>query len=54
MKNDPRTKPSSGEMKRKATVFIKPSTLSDPQPDLASAAPTSPPISACDELDGMP
>ena len=54
MKNEPSTKPSSGEMKMNATVFSSPSQLSDPQPDFASAAPTRPPISACDELDGMP
>src|ERR1700758_2573739 len=54
MKNEPSTKPSSGEMKMNATVFMRPSKLSEAQPDFASAAPTRPPISACDELDGMP
>ena len=47
-------KPSSGEMTMKATVFAMPAPLSAPAPDFASAAPTSPPMSACDELDGMP
>ena len=31
-----------------------PLAISDPVPALATAAPTSPPISACDEDDGMP
>ena len=31
-----------------------PPTISEPAPALASTAPTMPPISACEELDGMP
>ena len=38
----------------KITVFQMPATMSEPAPALAIAAPTMPPISACDELDGMP
>lgn len=54
MNSEPRMKPSSGEMKMNATVFNSPSMFSELQPDFASAAPTRPPISACDELDGIP
>src|ERR1700712_2835397 len=54
MKSDPSTKPSSGEMKMNDTVLSRPSILTAPQPDFAHAEPIRPPISACDELDGMP
>src|ERR1700754_3584347 len=54
MKKEPSTKPSSGEIKINATVFSNPLRFSSVQPDFASAAPTTPPISACDELDGIP
>ncbi len=37
-----------------ATVFRMPGQISGPAPALASTAPTMPPMSACDELDGMP
>ena len=46
--------PSSGAMKMNATVFRSPAAISDQVPALATAAPTSPPISACEEDDGMP
>ena len=36
------------------TVFITPALINAPGPALASTAPTMPPISACDELLGMP
>ena len=52
--SEPRIKPSNGEIRMNATVLSKPLATSDPVPDLATAAPTKPPISACDELDGMP
>ncbi len=38
----------------KATILVKPAHTRAPVPPLAIAAPTMPPISACDELDGMP
>jgi hypothetical protein len=38
----------------KATVFSRPLATSGPVPALATAAPTMPPISACELLDGMP
>ena len=38
----------------KATVLSTPASTSLPAPALATAAPTMPPISACEELDGMP
>ncbi len=46
--------PSSGAMKMKDAVFKIPGQSSGAGPDFASAAPINPPISACDELDGMP
>ena len=38
----------------KSTVLPMPAPISEPLPALAITAPTMPPISACDELDGMP
>ena len=38
----------------KATVFQMPLAISAPAPALAITAPTMPPISACEELLGMP
>ena len=52
--SEPSRKPSSGETKMKATVLKMPPPISWPAPALAITAPTMPPISACDELDGMP
>ena len=37
-----------------STVFHTPAAISEPAPAFAITAPTMPPISACDELDGMP
>ena len=51
---EPSTKPRSGESTMKITVFTSPLAISAPEPALATAAPTMPPISACDELEGMP
>ena len=50
----PKINPSNGDKKMNATVFAMPDDTSDPVPDLASAAPISPPISACDDDDGIP
>ena len=52
--SEPSTKPSSGEMKMNATVLRMPADTSAPAPALAMTAPTMPPMSACDELLGMP
>ena len=52
--SEPSRKPSSGEMTMKATVFQMPPATSASGPALATTAPAMPPISACDELDGMP
>ena len=43
-----------GEIKMKTMVFMMPEVMSEPVPALAITAPTMPPISACDELLGMP
>ncbi len=37
-----------------AVVLMNPDATSEPTPPLATAAPASPPISACEELEGMP
>ena len=50
----PSVMPSSGEMKMNAAVLKMPGASSGPVPALAMVAPIMPPISACDELDGMP
>ena len=41
-------------MKIKATIFHTPEAITDPNPALATAAPTNPPTSVCDELEGKP
>ena len=51
---EPSKNPSSGDTKMNATVFRMPPEISECAPDLAMTAPTMPPISACDELLGMP
>src|SRR3954468_7851959 len=51
---EPMTKPSAGEMKMNATVFRMPAGMSAQIPALATPAPTRPPISACDDDEGMP
>ena len=50
----PSSMPSSGETKMNAAVLRMPGASSGPVPALAMVAPIMPPISACDELDGMP
>ncbi len=52
--SEPRMKPSVGETRMKATVFQTPAPISASSPALAVTEPTMPPISACEELDGMP
>jgi len=52
--SEPSRKPISGETKMNSTVFQMPAPISELAPDFAIVAPTMPPISACDELDGMP
>src|SRR5450830_1175074 len=51
---EPKIKPSKGEITMKATVFSRPPAISEPVPDLATAAPTRPPTRACEDEDGMP
>src|SRR5512141_45233 len=48
------TSPSSGDRMIAAEVLINPLAMMASQPALASAAPTSPPIKACEEDEGMP
>ena len=38
----------------KSTVLPMPEPMSGPMPALATTAPMSPPMSACDELEGSP
>src|SRR5687768_15703400 len=52
--SEPRRKPRVGEMKMKITVFQMPVATSAPAPAFAMTAPQMPPISACEELLGMP
>ncbi|MNV86252.1 hypothetical protein D3C71_1802690 [compost metagenome] len=51
---EPSRKPSKGETKMNATVLRMPVEISALAPALAITAPTMPPMSACDELLGMP
>lgn len=46
--------PSKGAMTIKITILITPAYTTELQPELATAAPTSPPTRVCDELDGSP
>ena len=46
--------PSIGEMTMNAVVLRMPGASSGAVPALAIAAPIMPPISACEELEGMP
>src|SRR3972149_9781840 len=54
MRRAPISMPSSGETKMNATIFSMPGGMSAQVPALATAAPTSPPTSACEEDEGMP
>src|SRR5712691_8395717 len=49
-----RTKPPTGESTMAALVLARPPQTMALTPTLATPAPTSPPISACELLDGMP
>ena len=51
---DPSTKPSNGATKMKTTVFITLANTKAEAPALDITAPTIPPMSACEELLGMP
>src|SRR4051812_43081886 len=46
--------PTKGAKKINSTVLRIGSALMAPKPALATAAPANPPISVCDEDDGMP
>ena len=50
----PSRRPSSGEMKMNDAVFRIPGHSSGALPAFATAGPIMPPMSACDELEGMP
>ncbi len=50
----PSAKPSSGDTRMNAATFRMPEAIIASAPAFATVAPISPPISACDELDGMP
>ena len=46
--------PSTGATTMKMTILITPPITTELQPELATADPTSPPTSVCDELEGSP
>ena len=48
------SKPRAGDIKIPHCNFGKPISFSDEKPPLAIAAPASPPIRACEELEGSP
>src|SRR5665213_1915922 len=50
----PNTRPIKGDKKMKSTVTLSFSYSRQSKPAFATPAPTRPPISACDELTGMP
>src|SRR5262245_23291046 len=54
MLRNPSTRPTSGETTMKSTVLITPSTTTARGPAVTTAAPTKPPISACDDDVGSP
>lgn len=55
MSMPPMKNPTSAEMMMKIRVLPKPlQMIGDIPPALATAAPTRPPISACDDEEGMP
>src|SRR5262245_6346785 len=54
IRTNPRTSPSKGDRTMNAAVFRRPSGTRLPTPALATAAPDNPPISAWEELEGMP
>jgi hypothetical protein len=54
MRANPRINPTIGARTMKTAVLASPDGMSAPGPALAVAAPAKPPISAWEELDGMP
>ena len=54
MSSEPSSMPSSGETKMNDAVLMMPAAISGAVPALAIAAPIMPPMSACEELDGIP
>src|SRR5438552_3243263 len=50
----PNIRPNKGERMIENPTFNKPGIISECQPAFAIAAPTKPPIRACEELVGMP
>ena len=48
------TRPMNGESTIDTVTLVSPAVSSECTPAFATAAPASPPMSACDELDGMP
>src|SRR6478672_5303983 len=52
--SEPKMKPSNGDSTMKEIVFSKPDGIKAAVPAFATAAPTRPPINACDDDDGMP
>jgi len=46
--------PRRGAITIKIIILITPAITTEIQPELATAAPTSPPTSVCEELDGSP
>src|SRR5262249_11796972 len=54
MRTNPSASPRSGEITIDTAIRVSPATSSTAVPALATPAPARPPISACEELDGMP
>ncbi len=48
------TMPRSGATTMKMIILKTPENITEPVPELTIAAPTSPPTSVCEELDGSP
>src|SRR5450759_1194460 len=48
------TIPSNGAITIKTTILITPAIITELHPELATAAPTNPPTSVCEELEGKP
>jgi hypothetical protein len=46
--------PRIGAIKINITILITPAIITESIPELATAAPTSPPTRVCDELEGIP
>jgi hypothetical protein len=48
------TIPSNGAITINTTIFKTPDIMTELHPELATAAPTNPPTSVCEELEGSP